>query len=347
MILLVDDDPSDEARIRQLLKQIKLENEIVVVRNGTDALDILFGAAVVAGSKKRVATQLVLLSLTPPHFDGLDFLRKMRANVRTWQLPVVVFSSSSEDEDLLNGYNLGPIVYLRKPVDFEKLLNAIKKLGLESIAVDSRARVLIVDDHDLVREGLKKILEELSGAVAFGEASTASEALRRAVEQNWDVALLDPSLENRRGLEVLKDLKRIRPQLPILIVSTRSEEHLARRAFKAGAAGYLTKDSHRSEFVKAVNNVLAGGRYISPLLAEKLVIGLERGTDRPPHEALSDREFEVLQLIASGKTVKGIASLLNLSDRTISTYRARVLAKMEMKTNAELTHYAIREKLAD
>ena len=346
MILLVEENPSDEALVRQLLKQIKIVNEIVVVRDGTEALDFLFGADV-AGRMKRVAPQLVLMNLTLPHFDGLDVLRKIRAHTRTWQLPVVVFTSSSEEEDLLNGYNLGPIVYLRKPVDVEKLLAAIKQVGLDSLAVEPVARVLIVDDHEVVREGLKKILEALSGTVKFGEASTVSEALRHAQEQDWDVALVDPSIEHRNGLEVLKDLKRIRPQLPILIVSTRSEEHHARRAFKAGAAGYLTKDSRRSDFVEAVNKVLAGGRYVGPLLAEKLVIGLERDTDRPPHEALSDREFEVLQLIASGKTVKGIASLLNLSDRTISTYRARLLAKMEMKTNAELIHYAIRRRLAD
>jgi DNA-binding NarL/FixJ family response regulator len=347
VILLVEDNPTDEALIRQLLEQIKIVDEIVVARDGTEALGFLFGTDIVAGRKKRVAPQLVLLNLTGPHFDGLDVLRKIRANIRTWQIPVVVFTSSSEEENFLNGYSLAPIVYLRKPVNFEKVSNAIKQLGLDTIAVDRVARVLIVDHHDVVREGLKRILEEQSGAVTFGEASTASEALKRVQEQNWDVALVDPSLENRQGLEVLRDLKRIRPQLPILIVSTRSEEHHARRAFKEGAAGYLTKDSRRTEFVKAVNKVLAGGRYVSPLLAERLVFGLERGTDRPPHEALSDREFEVMQLIASGKTVKEIASLLNLSDRTISTYRARVLEKMEMKTNAELTHYAIRKKLAD
>jgi DNA-binding NarL/FixJ family response regulator len=166
-------------------------------------------------------------------------------------------------------------------------------------------------------------------------------------EQDWDVVVLDLSLGDRSGLEILKELKQIRPRLPVLILSMHSEEQYARRAFKAGAAGYISKDSPRAELVKAINRVSEGGRYVSQALAEELVIDLERGSDRPPHETLSDREFEVMRLIASGKTVGEIAVLLSLSDKTISTYRARILEKMGMKTNAELTYYAIQNSLVE
>jgi DNA-binding NarL/FixJ family response regulator len=202
-------------------------------------------------------------------------------------------------------------------------------------------KILIIDDHEIVRDGLKKIVNEQSENITFGEASTAPEALRLAAEQDWDIVVLDLSLGGRNGLEVLKELKQIRPGLPVLILSMHSEEQYARRAFKAGAAGYITKDSPRAELLNAINKVAEGRKYVSRALAEELVIDLERGSDRPPHETLSDREFEVMRLIASGKTVGEIAVLLSLSDNTISTYRARLLEKMKMRTNAELTHYAI------
>ena len=208
-------------------------------------------------------------------------------------------------------------------------------------------RILIIDDHAVVRDGVKKIFDEQPGAVVFGEASTGLEALQLAREQDWDLVVLDLSLGNQSGLEVLKELKQIRPRLPVLILSMHSEEQYARRAFKAGASGYITKDSSRAELANAVNKLAAGGSYVTSALAERLVLDLGRGSDRPPHETLSDREFEVMRLIASGKTVTEIAGLLSLSDKTISTYRARLLEKMEMKTNAELTHYAIRNKLVD
>jgi DNA-binding NarL/FixJ family response regulator len=206
-------------------------------------------------------------------------------------------------------------------------------------------RILIIDDHEIVRDGLKNILNEEPEDIAFGEASTSPEALSLAAEHDWDVVVLDLSLGGRSGLEILKELKQIRPRLPVLILSMHSEEQYARRAFKAGAAGYITKDSPRAELVKAINKVATGGKYVSPALAEELVVDLERRGDLPPHENLSDREFEVMRLIASGKTVGEIASLLSLSDSTISTYRARILDKMGMRTNAELTHYAIKNNL--
>lgn len=207
-------------------------------------------------------------------------------------------------------------------------------------------KILLVDDHEVVRDGVKKIFDEQQpGTTVFGEASTAPEALSLVRDENWDVVVLDLSLGGRSGLEILKELKQLRPRLPVLILSMHSDEQYARRAFKAGAAGYITKDSPRAELFRVINKVIKGEKYISPALAESLIIDLERGTDRPPHEALSDREFEVMCLIASGKTVGQIADELFLSVTTISTYRARILEKMGMKTNAELTHYAITKNL--
>jgi DNA-binding NarL/FixJ family response regulator len=208
-------------------------------------------------------------------------------------------------------------------------------------------KLLIIDDHEVVRRGVKTIFDEESDTMVFGEASTAPEALKRISEQDWDIVILDLGLPGRSGLDLLRELKHIRPRLPVLILSMHSEEQYARRALKAGASGYITKDSPRTELVRAVKRVIEGGKYVSATLAEQLAIDLQSGTDRPPHEKLSDREFEILCLIASGKTVGEIADMVSLSDKTISTYRARVLEKMNMKTNAELTHYAISNKLVE
>jgi two-component system, NarL family, invasion response regulator UvrY len=208
-------------------------------------------------------------------------------------------------------------------------------------------RILLVDDHAVVRDGIKRMFDEQTPSVSFGEADNPHAALKLAAEQDWDVVVLDLSLGENSGLEVLKELKRMRPRLRVLILSMHSEEQYARRAFKAGASGYVTKDCSRAELIGAIHKVAGGSRYVSPALAEKLVFDLERGTDVPPHETLSDREFEVLRLIASGKTVGEIAGILSLSDKTISTYRARILEKMGMKTNAELTHHAIQNKLVE
>jgi two-component system invasion response regulator UvrY len=207
--------------------------------------------------------------------------------------------------------------------------------------------VLIVDDHEVVRAGVKNILREQKRSICFGEASSAPEALRLANKQNWDLLILDLSLAGRNGLELLKQLKQTHPKLPVLILSMHSEEQYARRAFKAGAFGYVAKDSSRTELMEAVNSVMDGRRYVSAALAERLVIDIGRETGQPIHESLSDRELEVMCLIASGKTVVEIAALLSLSDKTISTYRARILEKMGMKTNAELIYYAIQNKLVD
>lgn len=208
-------------------------------------------------------------------------------------------------------------------------------------------RILIVDDHAVVRDGVKKVFDGQADAAVFGEAGTGPEALQRVREQDWDLAVLDLSLGSHNGLEVLKELKQLRPRLPVLILSMHSETQYAHRAFKAGASGYITKGSSRTELAKAVNQIIEGGRYITAALAERLVFSLARDFERPLYEALSNREFEVMRLIASGKTVTEIAGLLSLSDKTISTYRARVLEKMDMKTNAEITRYAMQNELVD
>ena len=208
-------------------------------------------------------------------------------------------------------------------------------------------KVLIVDDHEVVRDGVKRLLEEQPGAISCGEAGTPDEALGMALTAEWDAVVLDLSFNGKSGLEVLKELKQARPRLPILVLTMHSEEQYARRAFKAGAAGFITKDSPRAELSKAIHKVMEGGKYLSPALAERLINDLERGIDRTPDETLSDREFQVMRLIASGKTLSEIASLLSLSDKTISTYRARLLDRMGMRTNAELTHYAIQNKLVE
>lgn len=206
-------------------------------------------------------------------------------------------------------------------------------------------RILLVDDHEVVRDGVKRILDRPGDAITFGETNNGAEALRLVRELDWHLAVLDLSLGDGSGLEVLKELKQIRPNLPVLILTMHSEEQYARRAFKAGAAGYVTKDSPRSELAEAIEKVMKGGTYVSRSLAEKLVVYFGHDTERPLHEILSDREFEVMRWIASGKTVTEIAALLSLSDKTISTYRARILEKMEMRNNAELMLYALRNNL--
>jgi two-component system invasion response regulator UvrY len=208
-------------------------------------------------------------------------------------------------------------------------------------------KVLIVDDHEVVRDGVKRLLEEQPGAIACGEAGSPDQAIGMALAADWDAVVLDLSFAGKSGLEFLKELKQHRPRLPVLVLTMHSEEQYARRAFKAGAAGFITKDSPRAELSRAIHKVMEGGKYFSPALAERLVVDLERGVDRPPDEKLSDREYQVMRLIASGKTLSEIASLLSLSDKTISTYRARLMEKMGMRTNAELTHYAIQNKLVD
>jgi DNA-binding NarL/FixJ family response regulator len=208
-------------------------------------------------------------------------------------------------------------------------------------------RILLADDHAVVRHGLKQILLDAFPHATFGEAGHAQEVLEHVWKQEWDVIVLDISMPGRSGLDVLKELKQARPKIHVLMLSIHSEDQFAVRVLKAGASGYMTKDSAPDELVGAIKKILHGGKYVSPSLAEKLAFALVPDTDKLPHESLSDREYEVLRLIASGKTVSEIAGTLSLSVKTISTYRSRILEKMNMKTNAELTHYAIQHHLVE
>jgi two-component system invasion response regulator UvrY len=206
-------------------------------------------------------------------------------------------------------------------------------------------RILIADDHAVVRQGLKQILAEDFDPAQFGETRNAQETLAQVKKSNWDLLILDINMPDQSGLEILDELKKIRPQLPILYLSVNSEDQYAVRVIRAGASGYLAKDSAPEELVTAVKQVLAGGHYISPSLAEKLAVGLHPNNEKPAHEYLSNREFQVLRLIASGKMPTEIALSLKLSVPTISTYRARILQKMKLKTSAELMRYAMQHGL--
>jgi two-component system invasion response regulator UvrY len=192
---------------------------------------------------------------------------------------------------------------------------------------------------------VKRIVEERGGAPIFGEAASAESAIELVRAEAWDLAVLDVSLAGRSGLDVLVDIKRLRPLLPVLMLSMHSEEQYARRAFKAGASGYVMKDSPRAILIEAINKVITGGRYVSPSLAESLAFNPRRDDDRPLHDALSAREFEVLRLIAAGTTVGEIADLLGLSEKTVSTYRTRILDKMHLRSNAELIRYCVEHRL--
>ncbi len=206
-------------------------------------------------------------------------------------------------------------------------------------------RILIVDDHAVVRRGLKQILNESFRKAVFGEAGSSHSALGMITNEGWDLVILDINMPGRGGMEVLKDIKASRPKLPVLVLSMHPEDQFAIRVIRSGAAGYMTKECAPEELVGAVKKILGGGRYVSAELAEKLVLYLDVDPQKQPHESLSDREFQVLRLIGEGKTVREIARELSLSDKTVSTYRARLLEKMCLKTSAELIHYAIHNGL--
>jgi len=208
-------------------------------------------------------------------------------------------------------------------------------------------KVVVVDDHAVVREGLKRIVSESGGMVVSGEAADGQEAMRLIKSEPCDVVLLDISMPNKSGLDVLKELHAESPRLPVLVLSMHPEDQYAVRVLRAGAAGYVTKESAPAKLVQAIRKVVRGGKYVSPSLAERLVFDLGTDTKKAPHELLSDREYQVLCLIASGKTVTQIGEVLALSVKTISTYRVRILEKLQMKNNAELTRYAIKEGLVD
>ncbi|MCB9255439.1 MAG: response regulator transcription factor [Bdellovibrionaceae bacterium] len=204
--------------------------------------------------------------------------------------------------------------------------------------------IAVADDHAIVREGFKQILSASEINVS-GEAETGQGLLDLVSKNNYDMVVLDISLPDRSGLDVLKELKKTHPELPVLVLTMHAEEQYALRVFKAGASGYLTKDSAPAQLVKAIEKVTSGGKYVSHSLAEKLVLDIGDNGARPLHETLSDREFQVLTNLASGKTAGQIATELGLSVKTVSTYRTRILEKMHLRNNAELIHYAIQNKL--
>jgi two-component system, NarL family, invasion response regulator UvrY len=207
-------------------------------------------------------------------------------------------------------------------------------------------RILLVDDHPIVRQGIKQVLAGAFRPARVGEAANAEEGMSEIRGSDWDVMVLDLTLPGTSGLDLLKDLRRERPTLPVLVLSMHPPEQFARRVMNAGASGYLTKDTSPTELVKAVGEVIAGRRYLNPAVIEELEENLpERG--QRPHESLSDREYQVMRMIASGLTVSQIALRLSLSGKTVSTYRARVLEKMGLKTTAELMHYGIQHGLVD
>lgn len=204
-------------------------------------------------------------------------------------------------------------------------------------------KVLLVDDHAVVRRGMQQIIAEEADQWVSGEAPNATEALQKLRSEHWDAAVLDLTMPDKNGLDLLVEIKREFPELPCLLLSMHPEDQFALRALKLGASGYLTKESAPQELLNALKKIVRGGRYISQTLAEKLAFPEE--SNRPQPELLSEREYQVLKMLASGKTSTEIATMLTLSVKTISTYRARILTKMKMRNNAELTYYAVQNGL--
>jgi two-component system invasion response regulator UvrY len=200
-------------------------------------------------------------------------------------------------------------------------------------------KVLIADDHAILRHGLKEILSDGFKNIEFGDAANTQQALDQLDRKQWDVVVLDISMPGRNGLEVLRETRERWPHLPVLVLSSAPEEQLAVRVLKAGAAGYMNKQSAPEELVEAIRKLLAGGRYVSSRLAERLATEIGR-SNRPPHEQLSDREFQVMQMLAGGKSLKEISDALSLSVKTISTFRGRILTKLTLSNNVQLAHYA-------
>lgn len=208
-------------------------------------------------------------------------------------------------------------------------------------------KVLIADDHAMIRVGLKQVLLKTFENAVIGEAENAEEALEMIRRKNWDLVVMDITMPGRSGLDILKDVQLARPALPVLIMSMHGEDQFAVRVLKAGAAGYIPKHSAPEELVHAIQKILGGGKYVSKAVSEKLVHNLGKENGTLPHETLSDRELQVLCMFALGKINKEVANELSLSVKTVSTYRARILEKMGMKTNAELARYAIKNGLVE
>jgi DNA-binding NarL/FixJ family response regulator len=208
-------------------------------------------------------------------------------------------------------------------------------------------KVLIADDHPVVRHGLKQILATDTDMTVVGEAKNGSEAMELARKLEWDVAVLDYSMPGRSGLELLSEIKREFPQRPVLVLSMHPEELHARRVLKAGGAGYMNKESAGEELAAAIRKVVTGGKYVSAALAERLAVELAPEAQKPPHETLSDREYRVMWMLASGKPINRIAKEMFLSPSTVSTYRVRILRKLGLGSNAELVQYAVKHQLIE
>ena len=213
--------------------------------------------------------------------------------------------------------------------------------------MNEKIHVLIADDHAIVRQGLRQILSETEDMVVAGEAEDGADAMRLARSQEWSVFLLDVSMPNRNGIDTLKQLKKEFPRLPVLMLSMHPEDQYAVRAIQAGAAGYLTKQSAPEMLVTAIRQVAMGKKYVSPSVAMQLADAISYDSEKPAHETLSDREYQVLVMIAAGRTLTQIAEDLNLSVKTVSEYRKRLLEKMRLETNAELIHYGMRHGLVE
>lgn len=208
-------------------------------------------------------------------------------------------------------------------------------------------RILLADDHVLFREGLKQILGKHKELRVMDEAGSGTEALEKIYRNRYDVVILDISMPGRSGLDILSEIRSERPDLPVLILSMHPEDQYAVRVLRAGAAGYLTKESAASELITAIHKVASGGRYISAEVAERLADAVKIDHQAAPHQQLSNREFQVMRMLAAGKTLREIAESLILSEKTITTYRARILEKMNLRNNVDLSHYAIQHRLLD
>ncbi len=208
-----------------------------------------------------------------------------------------------------------------------------------------KKRILIADDHSIVREGIKQILSEKSDLYSIDEASDGHMVIDKINSNSYDLVILDISMPGLNGLDALKQIKYCKPELPVLVLSMYPEKQYAIRVLKAGASGYLSKDSAPEQLIQAIEKVLSGGRFISETVAERLALELTSGAGKLPHERLSDREYQVFNMIASGMSITEIANTLSLSVKTISTYRARILEKMGLRNNAEIIHYAIKNNL--
>lgn len=208
-------------------------------------------------------------------------------------------------------------------------------------------KLLLVDDHELIRAGLKQVLHAGLGDLVIGEAKSADEALSLLSQQTWDLVITDITMPGRSGLELLLEFKSLRPDMPVLVLSVLAEDEVAVRVLKSGAAGFIHKETSGEELVRAVRKVVAGGKYVSPTLADKLVLRVAAPEMDEPHKKLSDREYVVMKMLAGGTTLTQIGKILSLSIKTISTYRSRILEKLKLDNNADLTRYALRHKLVE